>query len=86
MIIYNEHSPRGFLKNCSLSKLSKRFLLKRTTKIPYFGNIRRSEVNFNNMFGENLIHNRRLSLIPLRRLRMNGNNVGIWVEVFSSLC
>ena len=24
----------------------------------------------------------KLSLIPLRRLRMNGNNVGIWVEVF----
>ena len=24
----------------------------------------------------------RLSLIPLRSLRMNGNNVGIWVEVF----
>ena len=46
-----------FLKNRSLSKLSKCFLLKRTTKIPYFGNIRRSEVNFNNPFGENLIHN-----------------------------
>ena len=39
-------------------------------------------MNFNNPFGENLINNMRLSLIPLRRLRMNGNNVGIWVEVF----
>ena len=43
-------------------------------------------MNFNNPFSENLIHNMRLSLIPLRRLffffRMNGNNVGIWVEVF----
>ena len=41
-------------------------------------------MNFNNTrtFSENLIHNMRLSLIPLRRLRMNGNNVGIWVEVF----
>ena len=46
-------------------------------------NIRRTEVNFNNTFSENLIHNMRLSLIPLRRLRMNGNNVGIWVEVSS---
>ena len=39
-------------------------------------------MNFNNPFGENLIHNIRLSLKPLRSLRMNGNNVGIWVEVF----
>ena len=70
---------RGFLKNSSLQKLSKCFLLKCTTKIPYFGNIRRTEVNFNSTFSEN---NMRL---PLRRLRMNGNNVGIWVRVFSSL-
>ena len=43
-------------------------------------------MNFNNLFGENLIHNMRLSLIPLRSLRMTGNNVGIWVEVFFITC
>ena len=50
---------------------------------PYFGNIQRTEVNFNNPFGENLIM--RIGSIPLSSIRMNGNNVGIWVEVFSSL-
>ena len=54
--------PRGFLKNCSLPELSKNFLLKHTTEIPYFINIRRTEVNFYNPFGENFIHNIRLSL------------------------
>ena len=41
-------------------------------------------MNFNNPFGEKLIHNMRLSLIPLRSLRLNGNNVGIkfWGKVF----
>ena len=28
---------------------------------------------------ENFVHNIRLSLIPLKSLRMNGNNVGHWV-------
>ena len=72
----------GFLKNCSLPKLSKDFLLKHTIETPYFVNIRRTEVNFNNPFGENVVHNIRLSLIPLKSLRMNGNNIGFWVEVF----
>ena len=39
-------------------------------------------MNFNNPFGENFVHNIRLSLIPLKSLRINGNNVGFWVEVF----
>ena len=39
-------------------------------------------MNFNNPFSENFVHNIRLSLIPLKSLRMNGINVGHWVEVF----
>ena len=39
-------------------------------------------MNFYNPFGEDFVHNIRLSLIPLNSLRMNGNNVGHWVEVF----
>ena len=77
-----EYSQRGFLKNCSLPELSKDFLLKHTTKIPYFINILRTEVNFYNPFSENFVHNIGSSLIPLKSLRMNGNNVGHWVEVF----
>ena len=33
-------------------------------------------MNFYNPFGENFVHNIKLSLIPLNSLRMNGNNVG----------
>ena len=39
-------------------------------------------VSVHHTFGENFVHNMRLCLIPLKSLRMNGNNVGFWVEVF----
>ena len=39
-------------------------------------------MNFYNPFGENFVQQHKVKFIPLNSLRMNGNNVGHWVEVF----